>query len=436
MAEAGVVVEVRKEDLVCINPLTVAIKNDKKRLCIDLSRCYNEVSVAPKFKIESTMEALEAINPEDWMFAFDSKSAYHQVPVNKNCWKYLGFTVENNYGKKRHFSYTMLPFGLNDACRVLTKIMKSQIQRWRNLGLNIFIHIDDGLGFCARKEDCLKASRMVREDLRKYGLLISEDKCVWGATQTLTWTGFQFDTVQFKLSVSQETLKKAETVIKQVLQQKTVETKLLARVAGLLISFHLAMGEVTRFNTRAIMMNIAEVTERYGWKGKLTIDTRVEEELSFWEKNLFSLNGNRIRKEDKVVTMKTKDIYSDAGEFLVGGAEFIGEKVKEETMFKQHLGEDDIVRSSTYRELRGVEEGLEARGESLRGHLVRWGCDNWAATKIIIMGSMKKDCHSVAKRISQICQKLEIKLEPFWLRRNSIQITFCDSFSKDFDSSD
>ena len=98
--------------------------------------------------------------------------------------------------------------------------------------------------------------------------------------------------------------------------------------------------------------------------------------------------------------------------------------------------EEDRGRSSTYRELRGVEEGLKARGDSLRGHLVRWGCDNWAATKIIIMGSMREDCHQVAKRISQICQQLEIKLEPFWLRRNTVQITFCDSLSKDFDSSD
>lgn len=52
------------------------------------------------------------------------------------------------------------------------------------------------------------------------------------------------------------------------------------------------------------------------------------------------------------------------------------------------------------------------------------------------LGSMKPDCHEVAKRISQLAKSLDVLLEPFWLRRNSVQIKVCDDISKDFDTSD
>ena len=57
------------------------------------------------------------------------------------------------------------------------------------------------------------------------------------------------------------------------------------------------------------------------------------------------------------------------------------------------LTEEERSASSTFRELRGIEEGLKFQGERLRGLTVRWGCDNWAAGKICKWGSMKSDCH-------------------------------------------
>ena len=68
--------------------------------------------------------------------------------------------------------------------------------------------------------------------------------------------------------------------------------------------------------------------------------------------------------------------------------------------------------------------------------MLRWGCDNWAAATIMRLGSMKPDCHEVAKRISQLAKSLDVLLEPFWLRRNSVQIKVCDDISKDFETSD
>ena len=50
---------------------------------LDLSRCMNKIVKALKFKLESTLAALQVIEKEEYMFLFDLKSAYHQIKVSR-----------------------------------------------------------------------------------------------------------------------------------------------------------------------------------------------------------------------------------------------------------------------------------------------------------------------------------------------------------------
>ncbi len=171
LQRAKIVRETKLEELWCVNPLTVA-KNakGKRRLCIDLSRCVNKVIKAPKFKIQSTMAALQIVERGDWMFSFDLKSAYLQVPINENFVKWFGFSIDEDDGSRRYFFYKQMPFGLNDACRVLTKLLRSPLERWRRQGINVYLQVDNGLGIVQGKEAAVRASECVRNDLKRYGL--------------------------------------------------------------------------------------------------------------------------------------------------------------------------------------------------------------------------------------------------------------------------
>ena len=113
-----------------------------------------------------------------------------------------------------------------------------------------------------------------------------------------------------------------------------------------------------------------------------------------------------MRNLKEVVYCKHGNVsmFSDASEIQVGGARIEGSRVCWDTVFKVSLTEEERVGSSTYRELRGIEEGLRANGRNLRGKTVRWGCDNWCAGKIVKWGSMKVDCHEVAVRIEEVCR--------------------------------
>ena len=148
-------------------------------------------------------------------------------------------------GSVGYFCYRMIPFGLNDAARVLTKVMRSPVERWRKMGIIVFIHIDDGFSCCASRDRAMWASKVVRDDLRSYGLLISETKCVWGAKRQLEWTGYVFDTLKFELAMPLWKLEKAAAAVEVLIKKRhgLVVTKELAGLAGLLGSFNLGMGD-------------------------------------------------------------------------------------------------------------------------------------------------------------------------------------------------
>ena len=43
------------------------------------------------------------------------------------------------------------------------------------------------------------------------------------------------------------------------------------------------------------------------------------------------------------------------------------------------------------------------------------------------MGVNERDCHQVAVEIEKLCRKFEIRLETFWISRESKEIEYCDA---------
>ena len=152
-------------------------------------------------------------------------------------------------GIKKYLVLMQLPFSLNDAARVLTKVLRSVVRYWGTQGIQCFIHLDDGFSFCASCEQCEANCRFVRQTLKSCGLLISESKCTWGARTVLEWTGFIWDTNTFELSISEKKVAKAKFKAQDLLSKSvkgdTVSVRQLASYVGLVISFFLAMGGIS-----------------------------------------------------------------------------------------------------------------------------------------------------------------------------------------------
>ena len=311
------------------------------------------------------------------------------------------------------------------------------MQRWRGWGAKAFIHLDGGIGAVAGEREAQVMADRVKEDLAMFGLMTSEDKCTWKVTQEIEWTGWRIDTKDFMIYVPERKIVKAEGKLELLLAQvgNDVKVKELASLLGLIISFGLAVGRSARFHTRFSTIEVARTTEK-GWGACLVLTEEVLAELRFWVENLRALSGQKIRRGAGVQVVQPKMLYSDAGGNMAGGCMIVNKRVCEDTIFKINMSEEEVFRSSTYRELRGIEEGLKALAGRIEDKRIRWHCDNWSACKIVEFGSMKADCHLVAKRINDLICRLNISFEIVWLSRESEEIRFADRISKDFDFGD
>ena len=299
--------EVKRCEVSCVNPLTVAINGvGKRQLCIDLSLYVNQFNATFKFKIESTLQFLQVVKAGDWMFAFDLKSAYHQIEMFKEHWKFLGLALKIN-GVKKFFVFTCLPFGLNDAARALTKLLRFPLQRWRGWGIKAFVHLDDGIGAVAGEKEVQRVAH--------FGLMTSEDKCTWRVTREIEWTGWCINTKDFMIYVPERKILKAEGKLELLLAQagQDVKVKELASVVGLVISFGLAVGRAARFYTRFSSIEVVRAAEEKGWGASLVLSEEVLAELRFWREKLRALNGQKIHRKAGVQVVQPKMMYSDAG---------------------------------------------------------------------------------------------------------------------------
>ena len=128
-----------------------------------------------------------------------------------------------------------------------------------------------------------------------------------------------WDTVGFKLWVTEEKLARAEGLLEDLWKRRRerVGVKEIARVAGVIGSFTLSMGNVARFYTRGMLQQVADMSERARWRCNGRMEKRVLDEISFWIKNLRSLNGWTMRDTEEVVYCKEGcvDMFSDASDF-------------------------------------------------------------------------------------------------------------------------
>ena len=246
----------------------MAVNNaNKRRLCIDLSRSLNKYARTKKFKIRSHKEVAEMVEEGDYGFGFDLRSYYHQVPIHKDSQNLLCFKIKKDGGWE-FYMFRMLPFGFNNACRCVTKMMRSLLVRWRKWGARTAeIHIDNGIVFAGSKKKAMGLSNRVRKDLQDYGLLISEDKCLWGARRRIRWIGFVWDTVEFKLFVPEDKIKRTKEKVEELLEKER-ERILIRKIAsffGVMTSLRPALGDIARFRTRFLLQIVDEAQKVGGW---------------------------------------------------------------------------------------------------------------------------------------------------------------------------
>lgn len=152
-----------------------------------------------------------------------------------------------------------------------------------------------------------------------------------------------------------------------------------------------AGGNITRLFTR----NCYAATEcRSSWDQPLHVSLEVRYELSFWFKNIDSINGEVMSPKSSAVGV----VYSDASDSGFGG-DFVRCGLDLVSGVWSH---EQMRTNSTFREILAVKFVLLSLVSQLSGLTVKWFKDNQNLPRTISSGSSKEHLQSEACSIFSI----------------------------------
>ena len=406
---------------VCSPLQVVTNARGKQRLVIDL-RYINQYLHLTKFKYEGLNLIPMFFKKGDYMITFDLKSGYHHVDIHDESQTYLGFSWGEGV-HRRFYTFRVLPFGLVSACYVFTKLLRPLVKRWRAMGLHAIVYIDDGICGADSREECYKHMKVIVSDLEQAGFVINTAKSHLEPHQVSEWLGFTVDLEEGCFKVPCDKIRRLKSVLVTISPiGGMITARSLASVVGQIISMSLALGPVTRLRTRAMY---SVLNQRKCWSDRLRLSRDAQEELSFWQHNIDQFNGQSIVFSAGV----TRVVYSDASSTGYGGYTV---ELGPEYAHGQWSA-DELVLSSTWRELKAVYNVLQSFAPKLKGHAVKWFSDNQAVVRIIEVGSRKQHLQEGALSVFEVCFQNNIKLEMEWLPRDYNQLADYVSRIRDYD---
>ena len=275
-----------------VNPLTVAYnKKGKPRLVLDC-RYVNEKLHLFKFKYEDMQIARSMFEKGTYMYGLDIRGAYNHIDRFSEHRTFLGFAWQYD-GKEHFYVYNSLPFGLASAGHIFTKVLRVMTSYLRSKGHNVITFLDDGLGGSTSFTKALISSEFVHQTFLELGVLLSDEKCQWKPTLTITWLGYFLNMESGKFFIADGRIERIQESLQSMISQlqsqdlSIVPARFAASVVGQIISTQLVLGKIVRLKTRELYKCI---NSRLTWESYIFMSEKAVQELVFWLQNIQALN--------------------------------------------------------------------------------------------------------------------------------------------------
>ena len=226
LLEAGAVEQ--STSLLFQGPLfSVPKKNStKRRVILDLSTLNHSIN-CPSFKMTTLQDVRNLLTVGSFMTSIDLKDAYWHVPIHRSFRKYLGFRLG-----KRKYQFRVLPFGLNIAPRVFTKLTKPILQELRLLGIGVLVYLDDWLVWGRSRDECLRHTKLALEVIQRRGFVVNFDKSHLVPSDSLEWLGIQWDARTGHMSLPGDKVVSLRQDLRKLLRRRFISRRDLERMYG------------------------------------------------------------------------------------------------------------------------------------------------------------------------------------------------------------
>ena len=190
--------------------------SEKMRLVLDVSP-LNKYIPTYKFKMTTISTVRETLLPDCFMASIDLKDAYWHVPIAKAFRPFLAFSTGHSI-----LQFRVLPFGINLAPRVFTKILRPIHSMLASKGVTLLMYLDDWLVYAPSRSQC---EAMVKTTLNvgaQMGLAFNLAKSHLTPTQSIQWLGMQWDSSTSTMALSEDNQKRCRKQVSLALQSPTL----------------------------------------------------------------------------------------------------------------------------------------------------------------------------------------------------------------------
>uniref|UniRef100_A0A1Y1M5T5 Reverse transcriptase domain-containing protein n=1 Tax=Photinus pyralis TaxID=7054 RepID=A0A1Y1M5T5_PHOPY len=259
--------------------------------------------------MEDHKTVTKLIQKGSFMATLDLKDAYHLIPIFKQHKKYLRF-----YFNSQLYEYNCLPFGLNSAPLVFTKIMKPILAYLRSRNHTCVLFLDDFLLFGNSQKECHNNIMSTIKLLQNLGFIVNYKKSVLCPSTCVRYLGFLYNSTTMTVSLPEEKIFKVLKLLRKFSNSRNCRIREFARFLGTLCSICPAVkyGWVyTKLFEREKFLALKKSAGNFN--AKMEISSILKEDFKWWLTNLSTAN-NSIKKDSYCM-----EVFSDASNTGWGG---------------------------------------------------------------------------------------------------------------------
>ena len=365
--------------------------------------------------IKDAIFTIQKIGKYTYLAKFDILEAFTNLPVAQAEQHLLGFSFQQEYYYSR-----VLPQGMGTSC-VIFEYFSSALEWVIRYKFHIACHhiLDDFIIFEESYERCEAALSLILSFLDYIGVPVEPSKTE-GPTQCLTFVGVELDTILMESRLPLGKVTECLALIDNFLQVNKVTLKQIQVLTG-----KLCFATSTLPCGRPFLRRLYDLTaglDKPFYHRRLTIETKSD--LMVWKQFLMYYNGKQFITHLPLfpVTLGS-DASSLVGYGAVCGCEWIY------GLWPPEWQADLLTYNIDVKEFYAVLACIATFRHFLRGHRVRFACDNLPVVSMVNkLTSTSKHVMPLIRDLALLCLRNDIHIEAFHIY--SGENFLCDRISR------
>lgn len=370
------------------------------RFVLNLKR-LNRFIETRHFKLEDGRTAAKLISKYDFLAKLDLENAYFLIPIDENSSRYLRFIFQGQY-----FEFLCLPFGLNVAPCIFTKVLKPVVNYLREKRFSSIIYLDDMLLVSQSKQDCICNVKASVDLLENLGFIINYRKSKMEPEQRMEFLGIIYDSRKMRLELPKDKKRRLLDLLEEFSPEKIVSLRKWSSFLGSINATCLAV-KYGRVYTKELewVRYLGLLKNNNDYDAKFCIPESLRPILDWWKMNI-PTSVNPIRQGNY-----KHEIFSDAS--TTGWGAFCEEKrargfwIEKEQKF--HINR---------LELKAALFALKSFGKNIKNCEILLRMDNTTAISYVnkMGGVQHPNLQKIAKEIWQWCEAKDIWLVASYIK--------------------